>query len=122
MRLQNLKKPIGVIAFGCLMVALTGCNNENRLAPAFSTLLTVPPDGYILTVVTQPIGATCYISGARDRFVIEKTPGTISMPMGYEGRNLICEKQGYQTSEGIWYVQPIGGNTQYIIQRQLSPL
>ncbi|WP_310620489.1 hypothetical protein [Flexibacterium corallicola] len=111
----------GILLLGGLASLGSCLSSDNRLTPAFTTLMTVPPGGYILTVVTDPIGARCFIAGAEEEFTIDPAPGTIALPIGYEGRDLICELEGYEVNRGTWYVQPIGGNTQFIIQREMVP-
>ncbi|WP_102868730.1 hypothetical protein [Pseudovibrio exalbescens] len=114
--------PIKLLVACCILLALAGCMSaEERLPKAFSTTVTIPPGGYLLTVATTPIGATCHIAGRASTLLIDPTPGYMVIPPGYERSDLVCKAPGYTTFRSEWISEPYPATNRILIEVLLQP-
>lgn len=58
----------------------------------------VDDDQQIMTVETEPEGARCFLENERGKFVVNKTPGNVTIQTACSELKITCSKDGYKTT------------------------
>ncbi len=115
------KLSLSVLAF--TLPVLVGCIlDEQRLPQSYTPTVAVPRGATLVTVNTTPDGAFCYLQGYRSSIYVQQTPAPMVVPPGFEERNLICELEGFKTTQGaVLPGPPPPDGEKIIIQRVFIP-
>ncbi len=116
------KLSLSVLAF--TLPVLAGCTlDEERLPQSYTPSVAFPRGATLVTVITTPDGAFCYLQGYQSSIYVQHTPGPMVVPPGFEERSLICELEGFKITRGpVLPDPPPPDGKKIIIQRVFVPV